>query len=354
MHKTAVYRDALFLEHQPGFNHVESPERLQVIYNELDRKDTNPNLIYPSFDPASLEVIGLNHSPSLIKRVSETAGQEHDFLDADTQTSARSFDAACLAAGALIDGMQKIADREVDNAFCLVRPPGHHAERDHSMGFCLFNNVAIAAHWAVRTLGMERIFIFDWDLHHGNGTQHSFFDTNKVLYSSTHQYPYYPGTGAVVENGEGAGTGYTLNVPLPGGQGDLDYVQICSRLVVPVAKQYQPDFILISCGFDIYGGDPLGTMRVTSSGFAQMTRIMQDLADEVCQGRLLVTLEGGYNLTGMRDGALAVLTELCGEKLHPELEDFSAGFVEENAIYEGENPWFIEQAMTLAKSTWKM
>lgn len=354
MRKTAVYRDELFLEHQPGFDHVESPERLRIIYDELDRERTGKNLVYPGFEPASLEVIGLNHSPGLIKKVSDTAGSQHDYLDADTQTSARSFDAACLATGALVDGMQRIADKEVDNAFCLVRPPGHHAERDRAMGFCLFNNVAVAANWAIETLGMERILIFDWDLHHGNGTQRSFYDTDKVLYCSTHQYPFYPGTGALIETGEGAGSGFTLNVPLPGGQGDQDFVQICSNLIVPVARQYKPQFVLVSCGFDIYGGDPLGTMQVSPSGFAQMTQVMQNLADEVCDGRLLVTLEGGYNLDGMRDGALAVLTELCGEKLHPDYEDFSAGFISEKVISKVENQWFLEQAITLAKSYWKM
>lgn len=354
MRRTAVYRDNLFLEHQPGFNHVESPERLRIIYDELDREGTGKNLIYPGFEPASLEVLGLNHSPGLIKKISETAGRSHDFLDADTQTSSRSFAAACLAVGALVDGMRRIVDKEVDNAFCLVRPPGHHAERDRAMGFCLFNNIAVAAHWAIKTLGMERIFIFDWDLHHGNGTQRSFYDTDKVFYCSTHQYPYYPGTGSLVENGEGKGSGYTLNVPLPGGQGNLDYVRICSNLVVPIAKQYRPECILVSCGFDIYGGDPLGTMLVGPSGFAQMTRIMRNLADEVCDGRLLITLEGGYNLQGMRDGTLAVLTELGGEKLRPDCEDFSAGFIAERMIRDGQNQWFLEQAITLAKSKWKM
>ncbi len=354
MRKTAVYRDDLFLEHQPGFNHVESPDRLRVIYDELDREQTGKNLVYPGFEPASLETIGLNHTQDLIKKISDTAGRQHDFLDADTQTSERSFDAACLAAGALVDGIQKIVDKEVDNAFCLVRPPGHHAEKDQAMGFCLFNNVAVAAHWALEMLGMERILIFDWDLHHGNGTQHSFYDTDKVLYCSTHQYPYYPGTGALVETGEGAGDGFTLNVPLPGGQGDMDFVQICSNLIVPVARQYRPELILVSCGFDIYGGDPLGTMQVSPSGFSQMTQIMQNLADEVCDGRLLITLEGGYNLDGMRDGALGVLTELCGKKLHPDYEDFSTGFIGEGIVKQGENQWYLEQAITLAKSFWKM
>ena len=315
MRKTAVYRDDLFLQHQPGYDHPESPDRLQVIYDELDKDRISSHFTYPQFDPASHDIITINHSETLVKRVADTKGRDHDFLDADTRTSALSYEAACLAVGALVDGIRRLEDGEIDNAFCLVRPPGHHAELDQSMGFCLFNNVAIAARWAMKELGMKRIMIIDWDLHHGNGTQHSFYDTDRVLYLSSHQYPYYPGSGALPETGKGAGDGYTVNLPLSGGQGDMEFARIYNELVVPVAREYKPELILISCGFDIYNGDPLGAMQVSADGFAWMTRKMVQVAEEVCNGKLLVTLEGGYNLTGMRDGALAVLAELCGEKL---------------------------------------
>ncbi len=354
MRKTAVYRDHLFLEHEPGFGHVESPDRLRVIYDELDKKETGNHFIYPGFDPASLETIALNHSPQLVKRVAETSGQSHDYLDADTQTSPRSFEAACLAAGSVIDGIKRICDREVDNAFCLVRPPGHHAEYNRSMGFCLFNNVAVAAHWAIENLGLERICIVDWDLHHGNGTQRSFYDSRKVVYLSTHQYPYYPGTGSVGETGEGDGEGYTINVPLPGGQGDKDYIHIFQNIFVPVIQEYRPELILISCGFDIYDGDPLGSMGVTAAGFAAMTRILMNTAEELCSGRLLVTLEGGYNLTGMKDGALAVLTELYGGIINTTYPDFSPESLLLDARGQGERSVFFEQALGLAKNYWKM
>jgi len=354
MRRTAVYRDDLFLEHQPGFNHVESPERLKVIYDELDREETGQNLVYPRFEPASLDVIALNHAAGMIKTIADTAGRPHDFLDADTQTSPRSFDAACLAVGAVVDGIGRIVDGEIDNAFCLVRPPGHHAEKDRAMGFCLFNSIAVGAKWALSHLGMERIFILDWDLHHGNGTQRSFYDSNKVLYGSTHQYPYYPGTGALLEIGAGKGEGFTLNVPLPGGQGDQDYMRIFNDIFVPVARQYKPQLILVSCGFDIYGGDPLGTMRVSAAGFAAMTMIMQNLADELCDGRLLITLEGGYNLSGMRDGTLAVLSALSGEKLNQAHPDFTPADPVGSRVQQGNPPWYIEQAVTLAKSYWNM
>lgn len=352
MRRTAVYRDNLFLEHEPGFGHVESPDRLRVIYDELDEAETGSELIYPGFDPASLDVIALNHTRDLINRVEDTQGREHDFLDADTQTSASSFSAACLAAGAVVDGIGRIVDGEVDNGFCLVRPPGHHAEKDRSMGFCLFNNVAVGAKWAIKELGLDRIFIFDWDLHHGNGTQHSFYDTDQVFYCSTHQYPFYPGTGSLAETGEGAGEGYTLNIPLPGGQGDQEFMRICREIVAPVVWTYRPELILVSCGFDIYGGDPLGSMRVSPTGFARMTAIMQQLADEVCGGRILVSLEGGYNLTAMRDGAMAVLTELYGEKLNEGHPDYAAEVLSGSGG-EGDQ-WFIDQAVALAKSMGKM
>jgi len=315
MRKTGVYRDDLFLEHQPGVGHPESPERLRVIYEALDKEQIAKHFFFPGFDPVSQDVLRLNHSATLVEQVAATQGQSHTYLDADTQTSAHSYDAACRAVGALVDGITRIEQGELDNAFCLVRPPGHHAEQDAAMGFCLFNNVAVAARWAIKELGIQRILIFDWDLHHGNGTQKNFYDTDKVLYLSTHQFPYYPGTGAVIEVGNGVGAGHTINIPLPGGEGDMEYARIMNELIVPVARAYQPELILISCGFDIYDGDPLGGMRVTSAGFSWMTRQMVVVAEEVCNGKMLVTLEGGYNLTAMRDGSLAVLAELCGEKL---------------------------------------
>ncbi len=354
MRKTAVYRDDLFLQHQPGYSHPESPDRIRVIYDELDREIIGDHFVHPQFDPVSEDIIGLNHSQTLLKRVAATQGRDHDYLDADTSTSAESYAAACLAVGALIDGISRIEEGEIDNAFCLVRPPGHHAERDQSMGFCLFNNVAIAARWAMQEYGIKRIMIVDWDLHHGNGTQNSFYETDRVLYLSSHQYPYYPGTGAMLETGKGGGDGFTVNIPLPGGQGDMEYARIYNELVVPVARAYQPELILVSCGFDIYDGDPLGAMQVGPDGFAWMTRKMVEVAEEVCNGKLLITLEGGYNLTGMRDGALAVLAELCGERIdsgYPvNLSKKRAG---EFAVSSVDcSP--LDQAIQIARNYWKL
>jgi acetoin utilization deacetylase AcuC-like enzyme len=312
MTKTAIFRDELFLQHIPDFNHVESPNRLQVIYKELYRPEIRDRFFVPPITPADREALESNHLKALVDRIAATSGKSFASLDPDTQTSPKSYDAACLAAGAVIKGAQMLAADEIDNCFALVRPPGHHAEADRAMGFCLFNNIAIGARYALDKLQMGRVVILDWDLHHGNGTQHSFYNMNQVFYMSTHQYPYYPGSGSLSEVGSGIGEGFTLNVPLPGGQGDEAYGRIFREVFIPVIRQYRPDIIMVSAGFDIYKHDPLGTMAVTATGFGYMTRILCDVAAEVCEGRLLFVLEGGYSLEGLRDGVLAVLGELAG------------------------------------------
>lgn len=315
LRKTAILKDQLFLEHDPGYDHVESPERLAAIYRALPPPEETGAFSYPECEPASHADLVANHTPDHIERVARTAGKTFDMLDPDTFTSPRSYEAAVMAAGAVITGLKLVASGRATNAAALVRPPGHHAEADQARGFCLFNNIAIGARYGLKHLGMERILILDWDLHHGNGTQHSFYDTDQVLYCSTHQYPYYPGTGSLKEIGHGKGEGYTLNVPLPGGQGDNDFARILTELVAPVARCYRPDCIMLSAGYDTHISDPLGTMAVTTLGFACMTRIMVDLATELCDGRLVLALEGGYNLQGLAEGVLASLHEMAGEGL---------------------------------------
>ena len=315
MRKTAVYKNPLFLAHQTGREHLESAERLHEIYRELEKAEVAEKLFFPVFPAATAAMIKLNHTPELVREVAATAALPASYLDADTRTSKHSYQAALLAAGAVIDGIKRLASSEIDNAFCLVRPPGHHAERNRAMGFCLFNNIAVGARWAIKNLGLERILIVDWDLHHGNGTQRSFYRNDKVLYCSTHQYPFYPGSGTLLESGEGKGAGYTVNVPLIGGQGDEEYARIFNELYVPLARSFRPQLILVSCGFDILGGDPMGAMQVSAAGVAYMTRVLLELAEECCQGKLLLTLEGGYDFDNIRNGTLAVLTELHGAPL---------------------------------------
>jgi len=351
MRKTVILKNDLFLEHIPDFNHVESPDRLRVIYEQLDKSPLNEIFLYPDFDPAPVEVLELNHSKDHIMRVAGTADQAFNSLDPDTQTSAKSFDAACLAAGAVIAGMEMIMRGEADNGFALVRPPGHHAEVNRAMGFCLFNNVAVGARYGLEKLGLERIAIIDWDLHHGNGTQNSFYRSKEVLYLSTHAYPYYPGSGGPGEVGAGDGEGYTVNVPLSGGHDDRAFAKIFQEIILPVIRDYHPDFIIISAGFDTYFADPLGTMAVTEQGYACMTKQVVDLAAEVCQGRLLVALEGGYNLRGLRDGVLGVLAELSGNPTCPGKIDESAL----QAIMESDREVpVIEQVRNIAKRYWKL
>ncbi len=354
MRKTAIFRDSLFIDHDPGFDHPESPQRLKVINEVLDKEEIKGCFVYPEFSPALHKVIGLNHDTALINRVAETAGKIFDALDPDTKTSPDSYAAAILAVGALTTGVDLLLAGEIDNGFAFVRPPGHHAEKNRSMGFCLFNNVAVAAHYAIAYCGLKRVMIVDWDLHHGNGTQDSFYDTDKVLYVSTHQFPFYPGTGAVGETGKGKGEGYTVNIPLPGYQGDVDYATIFNDIIVPLGKEYKPELILISCGFDIYKDDPLGAMEVTADGFAYLTRCMVQLAEEVCGGKLLVTLEGGYDLNGQRDGAMAVLSELSGQTLKT---GYATNLNEKKAkqltAAQSVHP-AIEQAREVAKRFWKL
>lgn len=311
MKKTGIVKDRKYMEHWMGEYHPESPMRLEAIYTMLEEPDMTDHFVQLPARPAGKEEILLVHAPGYVERIESTAGVEYTYLDPDTQTCAASYDAAMLAAGGLCQAISKVYSGDLRNAFALVRPPGHHAECGHAKGFCLFNNVAVGAKYAQSVLGVSRILIVDWDLHHGNGTQHSFEEDPSVLYFSTHQYPYYPGTGAFDEVGRGRGRGFTVNVPLTIGHGDGEYLTIYHELLRPIALEYQPELILVSAGFDIHYGDPLGGMNVTPIGFAGLTRMVMDLADQCCDGKVVLTLEGGYNVLGERDSVKEVLKELA-------------------------------------------
>jgi len=307
---SVVIKDEIFLEHDPGFGHPESPQRLRSIYKRIQEPDVRS--LYKEVAPrlATRDELAWNHTPDYIERIARTAGVSHYQLDPDTATSERSWEAACYAVGGVFEALDHVFAKEASGGFALVRPPGHHAERDHAMGFCLFNNAALGAHYCLRKKGCERILLVDWDLHHGNGTQHSFYDTDKVLYFSTHQYPYYPGTGGATECGEGKGEGFTVNCPLSPGAGDREYASIYNHLLTPITREYSPDAIIVSAGFDIYMDDPLGGMRVGIYGFSYLATRLIELANELCSGRIVFCLEGGYDLYGLSEGTAAVLRVL--------------------------------------------
>jgi acetoin utilization deacetylase AcuC-like enzyme len=311
MKRTGVVKDRKYMEHVMDPGHPESPERLQAIYQMIEEEEMRGRFL-GKVRPRSAthEEIEMIHTPSYVDLVASTAGKPYVRLDIDTSTCAKSYEAALLAAGGLLELIKVVMQEKFNNGFALVRPPGHHAERDRAMGFCIFNNVAIGAKYAINAFSLERILIVDWDVHHGNGTQHSFYDDPKVLYFSTHRSGFYPGTGAATEVGIGKGEGFTVNVPLSHGVSDADYGNIFEKILRPIALEYQPQLILVSAGFDIHYNDPLGGMDVTEKGFARMTEILMEIADATCQGRLVFTLEGGYNVESEKRSVKAVLEEL--------------------------------------------
>nr|HID57875.1 histone deacetylase [Desulfobacterales bacterium] len=315
MQKTGIVRDELYKEHLRDYPHVESPKRLEVLYEMLDSGEFAGKFLTVSPRPATHDELAWIHDPGYVERIANTEGMAHVSLDPDTQTTPLSYHAARLAAGGLFRLIDKVMDGTVKNGFALVRPPGHHAERDRAMGFCLFNNVALGARYAMNIHGLKRILIIDWDLHHGNATQHSFYRDPNVLYFSTHQFPYYPGTGDVNEIGTGPGAGYTVNVPLSGGQGDREFFHVYKEVLLPISCVFKPELILISAGFDTYIEDPLGGMRMTPRGYAAITRLVMELARDMCEERVVITLEGGYHLDGLRTSVAAVIKELIGESI---------------------------------------
>ncbi len=306
-----VVADPRYAEHRGPAGHPERPERLVAVGEALDAFDAS--LVRRAPRPAALEELLAVHERAHIDGIRRAAGAGGGQLDPDTYLSPASYEVALLAAGGTVDLALRVAKGEVARGFAAVRPPGHHAEGDRAMGFCLFNNAAIAARAVQRELGEARIALIDWDVHHGNGTQHTFETDPSVLYVSTHQYPYYPGTGSAGEIGVARGEGATLNVPMPAGCGDAEYVGVFQRVLVPAARAFRPDFWIVSCGFDAHEDDPLAAMRVTREGYGALTAIVRALADELSGGRLLFVLEGGYSLRGLREGMEAALGGLVGE-----------------------------------------
>jgi acetoin utilization deacetylase AcuC-like enzyme len=298
-----------FAEHRPPPGHPERPERaevMEVVAKHWRSKGIEIVAPHPAADADLARV----HDPGYVRQIVATGGNAVE-LEPDTYTSPESNEIAHLAAGAVIDGVDWVVSDEFRTAFALVRPPGHHAERDRAMGFCLFNNVAVAAAHA-RELGIGKIAIVDYDVHHGNGTQHIFERDPTVLYLSLHQYPYYPGTGAATEIGREHGRGFTVNLPLEAGAVAEDYKVLFDQVVVPVTRQFRPDLLLVSAGFDAHERDPLGGMRLGSEAFVAMTLELRAVAQECCRGRMVLVTEGGYDLQGFADsldGVIAALVE---------------------------------------------
>ena len=304
-----IVKDHIYLEHMMDEYHPESPSRLEHVYAML-RDMGSDGLVFVPPRQATREELALIHEPGYIDIVASTKGRKHTRLDPDTSTSGKSYEAACMAAGGVLELIDALEEGRADSGFALVRPPGHHAERSRAMGFCIFNNIAVGARYAKEKYGLKRILIVDYDLHHGNGTQHAFYRDPEVLYFSTHQYPYYPGTGGLKEVGEGEGGGFTVNVPLSYGMGDDDYEYVFKNLLVPLADRFGPELVLVSAGFDGYYNDPLGGMRVTEKGFAVMTGVLLHIADSHCPGKLACALEGGYDVKGLAASVRAAIKEL--------------------------------------------
>ena len=303
MNKTGYIFHPQYLKHDTQ-SHPENSGRLRAIQDRIKSSEIYPHLHFPEPRFATGDELKKNHDLDHINHVRNSCQNGTQNLDGDTVICSESWDAAILSAGGGLTAVDKIISGELDNAFAAVRPPGHHAEKDHAMGFCLFNNVAIAARYAINKHKLNRVCIFDWDVHHGNGTQHSFYSDPSVFYSSIHQYPFYPGTGDKIETGTGDGLGTTLNFPLDAFSEDSTYLDIIGNKLIPKIQNFKPDLIIISAGFDAHEDDPLGQMKVSSDCYRKMTSMILKLAEEVCDGRLLSMLEGGYNHKALADSVL--------------------------------------------------
>ncbi|MCB1268852.1 MAG: histone deacetylase, partial [Microthrixaceae bacterium] len=303
-----VYADERFALHDTGPFHPERPDRLHAVTDGLVLAGVDDDVERVIARPATDEELFRVHPEAFVRGVEAFCRSGRTHLDADTVVSSASADLARLGSGAGLDAIERLRSGDADAAFVAPRPPGHHATASRAMGFCLYNHVAVAA--AALAAAGERVAVIDVDAHHGNGTQHAFERDPSVLYVSTHQFPYYPGTGGAGEIGVEEGRGATVNVPLPAGSGDEEYTGVFERVLVPVARCYAPQAILVSCGFDAHRDDPLASMEVTRAGFLAMARIVRSLAEELCGGRVALVLEGGYAESGLREGTSAVLEAL--------------------------------------------
>ncbi len=297
---TGLLYDPIYLEHDTGFGHPERSDRLAAVTGYIEKQAYFGDIERVSPRSAELEWVRQIHTTRYIERAEAACRKNYSHLDVpDVAISTRSYDVALLAAGGALELGDRVISGALDNAFGLVRPPGHHAEHEMALGFCLFNNIAILARYLQKKHGLEKILILDWDVHHGNGTQHSFEEDPTVFYVSLHQYPFYPGTGGATETGVGRGSGATLNCPMSAGAGDDDYKQAFVDRILPRVDEFKPEILLISAGFDAHADDPLAQINLSTDCYGWMTRRMLEAADRHADGRLIALLEGGYNLNAL-------------------------------------------------------
>ncbi len=332
--RTGVVVDPGCLSHDMGRHHPETPKRLQVLLDLMTSSDVvSLGLTMMDGRRATQGEVRRVHGDAHFRRLMGTEGRTV-VMDMDTTAGPRSFDAALRAAGATVVATEAVVSGNLRNAMALTRPPGHHAAADRAGGFCLFNNVAIAARHAQQALGIKKVAIVDFDVHHGDGTQAIFWSDPSVLVVSTHQYPYFPGGGGAAEVGEGDGRGTTVNIPLAAGHGDQEYDAIYGALIPRMLEQFEPGLILVSAGFDIFVGDVLGGMEVTAEGFGRIATHLRVAADRLCNGRLVMALEGGYSVTGLRDGVMASLAAMSRDqkvrKMGGALEEMALGDAQRN------------------------
>lgn len=298
--KTGFLHDSRFLDHDTGHGHPECSERLSTTTHYLENQPWLASLINVNANTASIENILNVHDLAYVKRAEEICRCGHSYLDSmDVGVCPDSFDIALLAAGSAMQLADEMIKGNIDNGFALMRPPGHHAENSMAMGFCLFNNIAVLARYLQTCYGIDKIAIIDWDVHHGNGTQHLFEEDPSVLYISTHQYPYYPGTGNYSETGIGKGTGATLNCPMPAGSTDQNYELVFMNQILPKIDTFKPECILISAGFDAHRADPMANINLSTDFFGWMTTRIMEKAEQHCNNRIISLLEGGYNLDAL-------------------------------------------------------
>jgi len=329
---TAFIYHPIYLQHNTGPHHPERASRIQSILRKLKKTALINKLKIVEPEAASIEDITLVHSRDYAMHIKDVCSrlvasggslgrdssggvEKNIFLDPDTVVSKDSYEAAVFSVGAVIDGIDLVFKGEFDNAFCMVRPPGHHARPQQAMGFCIFNNIAVGARYLQKKYGLKRIVILDWDVHHGNGTEEVFYQDNGIFYISLHQYPHYPGTGSKEDVGEGKGKNFNLNIPMKAGDGDFEYIKAFKELILPRIEVFRPEFILISAGFDGHRDDPLSSINLTEDGYSEMTSMVKNAASLFSGNHMVSVLEGGYNLSSLANAVHSHLTALRGVRL---------------------------------------